>query len=294
MDQGGRRSAISSGYRATCWIGLEVAGKRTYNDATVYLLDQDRLGPGERGRVRLRPHSPAYWSHVDSGTYFELVEGPRLIGLGTVLGHMADSEPTHPPDQGAESVRYERIDLSEPARRYLLDRLTTGRALSRALARKAHDARPYLYLRPGTTTAELPPLTSGGASRLLVSRLLDIVVTFLSRGRDRVVVDEDVNASPSDLGYRDVPGWIAVDGDVFFVAGAAEGLSRSDLGVRLNLPMSTDTIILTYDPATPEVTSNDSSARFDSWVRHAVLVAIPVFDGEGELFWRVGDSNLDR
>ncbi len=83
-ERGGRRAPISSGYRCNCWIGSIEDGERRYNDATFYLLDVDRLGPGERGRVRVEPHLPEAWSNLAKGLRIELCEGRRVVGIATV------------------------------------------------------------------------------------------------------------------------------------------------------------------------------------------------------------------
>jgi hypothetical protein len=84
-EQGGRKSPIASGYRCNCWIGKFEDGERSYNDATFFLLEMDRLEPGSRARARVQPHLPDEWSEVVEGSRFELCEGPRVIGIATVL-----------------------------------------------------------------------------------------------------------------------------------------------------------------------------------------------------------------
>lgn len=83
--EGGRQSPIASGYRCNCWVGHVQEGQRVYNDATFYLLESDELKPGETGRVRVQPHHPDDWSHLTVGFQFELCEGPRVIGVATVI-----------------------------------------------------------------------------------------------------------------------------------------------------------------------------------------------------------------
>lgn len=83
---GGRGSPIASGYRCTCWIGhVDQGGKRTFNDASLYLVDVERLAPGATARAQVRPHSPEYWSDLAVGTRFELCEGTRVIGEAVVV-----------------------------------------------------------------------------------------------------------------------------------------------------------------------------------------------------------------
>jgi translation elongation factor EF-Tu-like GTPase len=84
-EQGGRQSGIWTGYRCNFWIGhVDVKGERTYNDATVYLLEADALPPGATGRARIQPHHPDEWSDVVVGATFELCEGLRVIGYAHV------------------------------------------------------------------------------------------------------------------------------------------------------------------------------------------------------------------
>jgi translation elongation factor EF-Tu-like GTPase len=85
-NDGGRRSPIVSGYRCNCWIGKELDGKRTYNDATFFILSTDRIEPGDRGYARVEPHFPDEWSQVEEGSFFELCEGQRAIGTARVTG----------------------------------------------------------------------------------------------------------------------------------------------------------------------------------------------------------------
>lgn len=59
-------------------------GERTYNDATIYLVNEDRLAPGSRGVVRVRPHFPDKWADLVPGSVVELCEGYRIVGLATV------------------------------------------------------------------------------------------------------------------------------------------------------------------------------------------------------------------
>ena len=85
-ERGGRRSPIWSGYRCNCWIGSTEGGERTYNDATFFLVDGERLEPGARGRARVQPHFPDEWSELIQGSTFELCEGRRIVGVATITG----------------------------------------------------------------------------------------------------------------------------------------------------------------------------------------------------------------
>lgn len=79
-EEGGRRSGIANGYRCNCWVGHVVDGKRTYNDATFYVLKTGGIEPGSTAQVRVRPHYPNDWTHLTVGSGFELCEGPRVVG----------------------------------------------------------------------------------------------------------------------------------------------------------------------------------------------------------------------
>lgn len=79
-DNGGRERGIVSGYRCLCWIGHVDDGHRVYNDATLYLVEGERLEPGGSGLVRLQPHNPDYWSGLTRGDRVELHEGARMVG----------------------------------------------------------------------------------------------------------------------------------------------------------------------------------------------------------------------
>jgi translation elongation factor EF-Tu-like GTPase len=84
-EEGGRRSAIGSGYRCNCWIGhVDENGRRTHNDATFYLLDAEKLVPGATGRARVLPHNPDYWTQLEVGSRFELCEGSRVVGKAVI------------------------------------------------------------------------------------------------------------------------------------------------------------------------------------------------------------------
>ena len=94
--EGGRRAPISSGYRCNCWIGHTDVHGRTYNDATLYLIDTESLAPGDTAVARVRPHDPDAWYMLTEGSTFELCEGPRTVGVATVTDLFADTTSTRP------------------------------------------------------------------------------------------------------------------------------------------------------------------------------------------------------
>lgn len=82
---GGRQSGIWSGYRPSCWIGHVEEGRRTYNDATFYVLDADVIQPGDTGRACVRPHFPEFWTHLAVGDRIEICEGPRVVAHAVII-----------------------------------------------------------------------------------------------------------------------------------------------------------------------------------------------------------------
>jgi len=89
--EGGRRSAIASGYRCNCLLDERDREDGTSYDATFLLLDTDRLEPGHTARARIRPHFPDSWTRVEIGTVVEMCEGRRAVGRATVVDLFPDS-----------------------------------------------------------------------------------------------------------------------------------------------------------------------------------------------------------
>jgi elongation factor Tu len=87
---GGRRSAIASGYRCNCLLDERDRADGTSYDATFLLLDTDRLEPGDTARARIQPHFPDPWTGVEIGTVVEMCEGPRTVGRATVVDLFPD------------------------------------------------------------------------------------------------------------------------------------------------------------------------------------------------------------
>jgi hypothetical protein len=88
-DEGGRQSAISSGYRSILDFGERTpAGETLWRGGEINLLDIDELAPGKESEVCVRIWSgtPA---NLAEGAAFRLSEGQRLVGVGEVL-----TEPT--------------------------------------------------------------------------------------------------------------------------------------------------------------------------------------------------------
>jgi hypothetical protein len=55
------------------------------NDASLSLEDVDLVEPGNEATARLHPFAPQYWMHIVPGTVIRAHEGPRVIGIATVL-----------------------------------------------------------------------------------------------------------------------------------------------------------------------------------------------------------------
>jgi hypothetical protein len=81
---GGRRHPVFSGYRASFWLGRYADGRRTCNDAGVYLKVGEELAPGQTGEAWLVPLRPEFWDHLRVGDVIEMSEGERVVGTATV------------------------------------------------------------------------------------------------------------------------------------------------------------------------------------------------------------------
>jgi hypothetical protein len=93
----GRKTPISSGYRA-CWdIGATHDGVRTFNDAPITIEYARSIEPGADGTVRLHPLAPEFWTQMRAGHAITMYEGSRVVGHGVVLEVV-------PPADGAEQV----------------------------------------------------------------------------------------------------------------------------------------------------------------------------------------------
>jgi elongation factor Tu len=80
--EGGRRHPIFSGYRPHFHFGSDAMGY----DAVITLEGRDRVPPGEACAVRVRFLHPEWLQDVlRPGTAFEVREGLRVVGRGTIL-----------------------------------------------------------------------------------------------------------------------------------------------------------------------------------------------------------------
>jgi translation elongation factor EF-Tu-like GTPase len=78
-ERGGREGAVLSGYRSLArFEGID-------GDFGFELhLEGHELAPGAAGHGRLSFWAPAGIAHVSKGQRFEVLEGTRVIGYGTV------------------------------------------------------------------------------------------------------------------------------------------------------------------------------------------------------------------
>jgi hypothetical protein len=84
--QGGRRTAISTGYPPDWNLGDRTeSGDPALTGATVTLEDAAAIAPGGSGRVRLHPRVRDRWQHVKAGAVIEMHEGSRVVGRAVVV-----------------------------------------------------------------------------------------------------------------------------------------------------------------------------------------------------------------
>ena len=90
-ENGGRRTAVRSGYRPNFDIGERLPdGQINYHDAQVTVINQDSISPGETADVILWAAEPTPWSKDVVGSTIKACEGPRIIGEAEVLQLLAD------------------------------------------------------------------------------------------------------------------------------------------------------------------------------------------------------------
>jgi hypothetical protein len=100
-DQGGRRSAITTGYRGGLLVFPEWydtwndAGEHRCLGALLHLCELSELQPGESATVRLYPWAEGALelADVSPGAPFRLHEGHRLVAIGTVLRTLRERRP---------------------------------------------------------------------------------------------------------------------------------------------------------------------------------------------------------
>lgn len=78
--EGGRQTAIASGYRPALYLG------ELQTDAAITLLDRTEQSPGETADVHIKLLHPERWGELlKAGAEFEAKEGLKTIGRGRVI-----------------------------------------------------------------------------------------------------------------------------------------------------------------------------------------------------------------
>jgi translation elongation factor EF-Tu-like GTPase len=79
-EEGGRTSFVRSGYRPTLRFG------HLYTDGALTFLGRQQVYPGDACEVHLILTHPDYVrEYLVAGAYFDIMEGSRKIGDGTLL-----------------------------------------------------------------------------------------------------------------------------------------------------------------------------------------------------------------
>ncbi|MFZ2502751.1 MAG: hypothetical protein WAW88_08795 [Nocardioides sp.] len=82
-DEGGRRTAILSGYRS-CW-GFPSEVHDEMHDGPLLIEGQSHIDPGDSAVVSLHPLMPELWPEVLPGMTLGMFEGSRQVGEAIVL-----------------------------------------------------------------------------------------------------------------------------------------------------------------------------------------------------------------
>jgi translation elongation factor EF-Tu-like GTPase len=87
-EEGGRHSAIATGYRAACWIH-PVDPATGGNDGIVTVENGQSIAPGSGGIARIRFLRPdLVQDKPQPGMSFDVREGPRVVARATVIATM--------------------------------------------------------------------------------------------------------------------------------------------------------------------------------------------------------------
>jgi translation elongation factor EF-Tu-like GTPase len=79
-EAGGRTAFVRSGYRPNLRFGA------LYTDGAVTFVDRQQAYPGDECDVRITLVNPHYVREsLVIGTHFDIMEGPRKAGEGTIL-----------------------------------------------------------------------------------------------------------------------------------------------------------------------------------------------------------------
>ena len=94
-DRGGRRSAVTDGYRASLSFGRRRRGiEPIVHDAILVLEDVDALEPGGRATARAWVVLPDELPHaLAEDVVVTLLESDRIVGRARVLGLHEDATP---------------------------------------------------------------------------------------------------------------------------------------------------------------------------------------------------------
>ncbi len=87
-EEGGRSTAIFSGYRPNWWTGEMQEGMRQYHIAEVALDGVERADPGDVFVAYLLPYLPpdeGFWASLRNDASLEIYEGTKHVGRATVL-----------------------------------------------------------------------------------------------------------------------------------------------------------------------------------------------------------------
>ena len=83
--EGGRRTAMASGYRSNWAFPPELHDDRHDAPLTLESRQGRWLDPGEETAVRLRPLVPDLWPPVAPGLRLTMLEGARVVGVAEVI-----------------------------------------------------------------------------------------------------------------------------------------------------------------------------------------------------------------
>ena len=99
-EEGGRTACVHSGYRPNMRFG------DLYTDGALTLLDRQQASPGDECDVRVTFVNPAYvQEHLRVGARFEITEGSRKVGEGTILAiPRAGQNKEGGPEEGKQDV----------------------------------------------------------------------------------------------------------------------------------------------------------------------------------------------
>lgn len=80
-EEGGRHISVASGYRPSFYFGSK------QSDGAIFLEDRDRLWPGEECEAHIVfTHPEAFGDTLRPDASFEVKEGLKVVGRGTILG----------------------------------------------------------------------------------------------------------------------------------------------------------------------------------------------------------------